>query len=731
MTLIELFDPHDLAFPLKGQLVENFELEVLDKIPAELSGRKSNLLIIVGKTYAELEQYKVLKDYYLAIVVFIKDMETTQIRSLQHKDESFDAYFAIPWQKTALKFYLEDLAEYKAMELKDELELSDKLKGNQTKSQQLQNLFDLAPGEELPFGDATKTQNQITKSNNEISKAKPSSDNEMTQTGDKGQLMESDEGKQDVSQGIDLGDFNLDDDINFDANSDDLDNGSSQAKTDHSKTINIDSLDDLELGSDQAFDGEIGEEDAEDNLFDLEDSSGGIDFNLFEEDHLASGLAESEEESEKSSNDFEENDLDELDFSINETVHEDQTESRKDSKNGSLSLSEDAVKKLKEIDEILDNDNLSETSLSKIASQDSLELSLSDDEDLNSENLIADEDQDDDEELDFGISEEKEELDLNTVASVDRSISGEIELSTFEQDLDSEMDEVDDDNIELGSAEDDSELNVKVDEEASDPFEEDDEEFEEFTGFTTVIGEDSVKNIANELHEHKQSLETSEDKLPARQAPLKKLDHYPVFDGDLERAGAIIAELRSEREYLEKRVNELEKEKLVKESSTLDMRSELGEKKIELQILKKRHQSDLDQLRIKLNESEERRIVSEEKRRVLEQEFDRVKGQVNFDIKKIKSRERELEDRIDLIKKDAEIQIRNRDSSIIDLKRKIDMLEFNLDNAVEKDKKNIETKYELENKVDKVMQTLRNAIGVLEEDIRDTNIKKLDGESNG
>ena len=69
-----------------------------------------------------------------------------------------------------------------------------------------------------------------------------------------------------------------------------------------------------------------------------------------------------------------------------------------------------------------------------------------------------------------------------------------------------------------------------------------------------------------------------------------------------------------------------------------------------------------------------------------------------------------------MLRNDADLQIRNRDQKILELKRKIDTLEFDLDSMQNQGKKMVNNKYELEEKMEKVIKTLRTAIGDLEDD---------------
>lgn len=697
MTLIELFDPHELAFPLVGQLEENFEIEVINEIPKDLNKHKNNLLIIVGKNFAELEQYKILREYYLAIVVFIKDMEATQIRTLQSTEETFDAFFGIPWQKTALKFYLQDLAEYKAMELKDELELTDTVKGNETKSAILQNLFDQAPDDGSLVTSSIDTTEKTDESDSD-------GEDELKQTANQHDKSDS---------GIHL---DLSSDDSFEDNSKFT---STETEVDMSSSEEIDNSNDIELdlSDDNIAMDDIAEEDSEEDLFGLDDESVELDFSDGNEDSKDESSAS---DARSSSDDMEFGD-DDLDFAVHSELDNISTTESSDAESKvtednqpSLSLSEDAVEKLKEIDKILDNDSLSESSINEIAEEDSLDLSLSSIDDES----IADEDEssesgigeislnvDMDDELDFSAEDQSESIDEIALNTNDAEDAEEYTLAEESDLLDNKENEEAGTMMiggtQIAELSTPDEMDFEVDEEPSEP----------------II--DNSHDLAAKESFHK----------PEQKEVYQK--EIASFDGDLERAGAIISELRSERDYLEKRLNELEKEKVLKERSNLDMRAELSEKTIELQLIKKRHQVDISQFHQKLSAAEEARQLAANKKKFLEDEVRKLQSQMNFDVKKIKSRERELEDRIDLIKQDAEVQIRNRDSSIIDLKRKIDMLEFNLDNAIEKDKFHIETKFELESKVDKVMQTLRNAIGVLEDDIKNGNADDAGDNSNG
>jgi hypothetical protein len=146
------------------------------------------------------------------------------------------------------------------------------------------------------------------------------------------------------------------------------------------------------------------------------------------------------------------------------------------------------------------------------------------------------------------------------------------------------------------------------------------------------------------------------------------------------------------------------------------MRAELDEKKIEIQLMKRRLTEEGLDLKYHLELETERRKLAEERAKTYQAEALAMQQKVKLEVKKVSSRERELEQRLELLKSDAETQVRHRDQKILELKRRIDAMEFDMDamNAIEQ--KTVGDKTELEGKLDKAIKTLRTAIGILESD---------------
>lgn len=189
-----------------------------------------------------------------------------------------------------------------------------------------------------------------------------------------------------------------------------------------------------------------------------------------------------------------------------------------------------------------------------------------------------------------------------------------------------------------------------------------------------------------------------------------------AYTGEMERTQATIANLRADRDELLKRIDHLEEEKLLGQRNALNLRAELDEKKIELTIIRKKLNEEINDLKDRLSIYEEKILVLEERNKQLQQELDNAGQKNRIDVKRIMLRERELEQKLELLKADAETQIRNRDLKILELKRKIDAMEFDMESISQQEKKTLESRFELEDKLDKAIRTLRSAISTLEED---------------
>lgn len=218
--------------------------------------------------------------------------------------------------------------------------------------------------------------------------------------------------------------------------------------------------------------------------------------------------------------------------------------------------------------------------------------------------------------------------------------------------------------------------------------------------------EDKPKKKKKEVKEQKETREMGEE--------LREISG--AYSGELERTQATISNLRADRDELLAKIQVLEEDKIYHNRQTLTMRAELDEKKIELSIIRRKLNDEIQELKDKLRLHDERRMILEEKNRILTQELDRAGQKNRIDVKKVQMRERELEQKLELLKSDAETQIRNRDLKILELKRKIDAMEFDMESISTQEKRSVESRFELEDKLEKAIKTLRSAITVLEDE---------------
>lgn len=185
-----------------------------------------------------------------------------------------------------------------------------------------------------------------------------------------------------------------------------------------------------------------------------------------------------------------------------------------------------------------------------------------------------------------------------------------------------------------------------------------------------------------------------------------------------------LSELKDDRKNLLDEITNLEhdKDKLLRDN--LNLKADLDELKIELSIMKKRHVAELEDYKHQNSLLLEKREVLEAKNKNYQREIERLGSKIRIDFSKIKQREKELEGQLELVSIDADSKVKSRDLKILELKRKIDALEFNMENISIKEKQSVQDKSVLEDKLNRVVGTLRNSLSLLEQDIDISEITK-------
>ena len=141
--------------------------------------------------------------------------------------------------------------------------------------------------------------------------------------------------------------------------------------------------------------------------------------------------------------------------------------------------------------------------------------------------------------------------------------------------------------------------------------------------------------------------------------------------------------------------------------------------------LKKRYSKEIEDIKFRLDLATDKKDVLSAKNKQYEHEFEKLRREKKVDVNRVRARERELEEKLELLKRDTEVQIRNRDHKILELKRRIDTLEFDIENAHLRERKKTNDNDLLEDRMDKVIKTLRTVIGQLEDDSTDDRHKLI------
>ncbi len=398
-----------------------------------------------------------------------------------------------------------------------------------------------------------------------------------------------------------------------------------------------------------------------------------------------------------------------------------------------------------------------------------------DDEDSGELNIGAEfsEDDEDDEELDLGASEEVDlEEELNLGDDEEEDSSEVLDFSDTDEgtgEIDApDMTETDSEVLDLGEAEDEdidefaeetnptvvvaaeddslrefkapipgSETEDEEDEDEIFDLDEDDEEDIDLDATVTEVveppkPEEPAEEVVAEAVEKVEETVQAREEAPEQEyepiviTPEEQRVAEAFNQTELARLQGTIRQLREEREELLKEIHELKTDSKLGDQERLGLQAELDEAKIEIQILKKRSHDEVDELKYQLRLSEEKKQIFEERSRSVQKEFDRLNQKVRIDINQVKQREKELESQLELVTMDSQSQVKSRDMKILDLKRKIDALEFNMENASIREIKSREDKERVEERLEKIMRTLRGSLKSLESDVDDSVLDKID-----
>ncbi len=392
---------------------------------------------------------------------------------------------------------------------------------------------------------------------------------------------------------------------------------------------------------------------------------------------------------------------------------------------GSSSEFNDASLDFDEVDESVSEDDLSGLNLSEEDSFDLISLEDSKVKDINELNLKQSQPQEKEASID---SPPEIGIDLDAIDDGALLFGDHAEGADFSEDAMKKLQEIDEILVIDASRVDiKKEIKVNNDDDLNESLVSEDINLE---GINFGSDEEPEKHHAAEIipevkeeKPKKKKKETVEPKEPKEERQLGQdlREISGAYSIEMERMQATISNLRGDREELLAKIQKLEDEKLIQSRNGLSLRAELDERKIELTIIRKKLNEEINELKDRLKLFEEKRLIIEEKNRILLQELDKSAQKNKIDVKKVQMRERELEQKLELLKSDAETQIRHRDLKILELKRKIDGMEFDMESISQQEKRSVESRFELEDKLEKAIKTLRSAITVLEDETDRTN----------
>jgi len=188
----------------------------------------------------------------------------------------------------------------------------------------------------------------------------------------------------------------------------------------------------------------------------------------------------------------------------------------------------------------------------------------------------------------------------------------------------------------------------------------------------------------------------------------------------------VLRQVKLERDSLLSEIDELKLKCKLIDRDLLTYKSRNQEYKIEIELIKKRNAEEVYVLKQNLALADDKIQVLKAKIDELFEENERLQQSLRLDVGMIKQKEKELENKLELLTLDAEGQIFVREQKILELRRKIDSLEFNMENVGMKEHRLAREKKAIEDKFNKVINTLRDSLREAEEDSNYQQLKSLE-----
>lgn len=217
---------------------------------------------------------------------------------------------------------------------------------------------------------------------------------------------------------------------------------------------------------------------------------------------------------------------------------------------------------------------------------------------------------------------------------------------------------------------------------------------------------------------------TIQKNIPKEKVKSKILENvrFEYDENEMLKLQATIRHLRDEREGALKDFEKSQDQIRNLERDKLTYKAELDELKIENSILKKRHADQMREVHAEMGVASDKKSIYESKIRQYQLEIMKLNEKVRVDVNKVRNKEKDLESRLEILTMDSASQIQARDQKIMELKRRIDSMEFSMESALNNEKKAKVDKNILDEKLTKVLLSLKNSLRNIEDDVTLNNL---------
>ncbi|MBK9293126.1 MAG: hypothetical protein IPM57_01585 [Oligoflexia bacterium] len=189
----------------------------------------------------------------------------------------------------------------------------------------------------------------------------------------------------------------------------------------------------------------------------------------------------------------------------------------------------------------------------------------------------------------------------------------------------------------------------------------------------------------------------------------------------IEVAQARIVELEKERDYLR---TELDKSRIAAE----EFEGRYNTAQAQLETLTKKHKEKVEILESEKTLLRERVSAKEKETTELKKQTQDLQWRFDNDLQKVRVKEREYENKNIIIKAEAQAVAQSKDEMILDLKTQVDQQKFEIQQFKNRIKEN-EKEYKIaQERQAQALKALRISMGILENDLEETKIKKVSGD---